>query len=201
MRSPMWLGLPGRDLGEPSSLSQAPPQQREASLVKDASADLKASLITILSSPESISGDEDDSKEEMYDSLTSHTAASDSTSADLLTSTASAVEDISSKPPSVIESKFSPILPYLEESSQPGQAQDDSVFTEHSSQHLSNSSPHVILPSSPSESPAPGRSARSTKEAPPVQFGKVYTYSTIVSKVAETPKFRQTLFVTCTPNG
>ena len=56
--------------------------------MKDASAYLKASLITIPSSPS-----------QMYDSLTSHTTASDSTSADLLTSTASAVEDISSKPP------------------------------------------------------------------------------------------------------
>ena len=37
-----------------------------------------------------------------------------------------------------------------------------------------------------------------TKGAPPVQFGKVYTYSTIVSKVVEAPKFRQTLFATCT---
>ena len=178
-------------------------QQREASLMIDASADLKDSLITIPSSPESISGDEDDREEEMYDSLTSHTMASDSTSADLLTSTASAVEDISSKPPSVTESQFSSILPYLEESTQPGQTQDGSVFTEqleHSSQHPSDSSPHVTLPSSPPESPAPRRSARSTKGAPPVQFRKVYTYSTIVSKVAETPKFRQT-FVTCTPNG
>ena len=78
--------------------------------------------------------------------LTSHTTASDSTSADLLSSTADAVEDISSKPPSVTESQFSSILPYLEESSQLGQTQDDSVFTEqseHSSQHLSDSSPHA----------------------------------------------------------
>ena len=102
----------------------SPTQQREASLVKDASADLKDSLITTPSSPESISGDEDDSEEEIYDSLTSHTTASDSTSADLLTSTASAVEDISSKPPSVTESQFSSLMPYLEESTKPGQTQD-----------------------------------------------------------------------------
>ena len=71
----------------------SPTQQKEAFLVKDASADLKDSLITTPSSPESISGDEDDSEEEMYDSPTSHTTASDSTAVDLLTSTASAVED------------------------------------------------------------------------------------------------------------
>ena len=35
----------------------SPTKQREASLVKDASADLKDSLITTPSSPESISGD------------------------------------------------------------------------------------------------------------------------------------------------
>ena len=170
------------------------PTQQEASLVKDASADLTDSLKTTPSSPESISGDEDGSGEEIYtNSLTSHTTASDPTSADLLTSTASAVEDISIKPPSVTESHFSSILPYLEESSQCGQTQDDSVFTEHSSQHLSDSSPHVPLPSSPPESPVQRRSTRSTKVASSVQFGKVYTYSTIVSKVAETPKFRQTL--------
>ena len=72
----------------------SPTQQREASLVKDASADLKNSLITTTPSLESISGDRNGSEEEMFtDSLTSHTTASDSTSADLLTSTASAVED------------------------------------------------------------------------------------------------------------
>ena len=168
-------------------------QQKEASLVKDASADLKDSLITTPSSPESTSGDEDGSEEEMYtDFLTSHNTASDSTSAELLTSTASAVEDISSNPPSVTESQFSSIMPYLQESSQPGEAHD-SVFTEHSSQQFSDSTQHVTLPPSPPESPAPRRSARSTKGEPPVQFGKVYTYSTIVSKVAEAPKFRQTL--------
>ena len=67
--------------------------------MKDASADLNASLVTTPSSPVSISGDEDGSEEEMYtDSLTSHTAASDSTSVDLLTSTASAVEDSNNTP-------------------------------------------------------------------------------------------------------
>ena len=50
-----------------------------------------------------MSGDEDSSEEEMYtDSLTSHTTDSGSTAADLLTSTASAV-DIIDIPPSVTE--------------------------------------------------------------------------------------------------
>ena len=110
-------------------------------MVKDDSTDLKDSLFTVPSSPESISGDEDDSEEDMYDSLTSHTTA---------------VEDISSKPPSATESQFSSILPYLEESTQPGQTQGNSDFTEqleHSSQHFRDSSSHVTLPSSPPESP------------------------------------------------
>ena len=123
----------------PTKPKSGPTQQKEASLVADASADLKASTMTISSSPESISGD----KEEMYtDSLTSHTTASDSTSADLLTSTASAVEDSSSIPPSVSESQFSTVMPYLEGTSQSDHA-PDSVFTEalteHSSQQFNDS--------------------------------------------------------------
>ena len=75
-----------------------------------------------------MSGDEDSSEDEMYtDSLTSHFTASGSTTADLLTFTASAVEDVS-KPPSLTESQFSPYMT-LEESSQPDLTQD-SVLTQ-----------------------------------------------------------------------
>ena len=141
-----------------------------------------------------MSGDEDSGEEEMYrDSLTSHTTASDSTPADLLTSTASAVEDISSIPPSVTESQFSTLMPYLEESTQPDQTHD-SVFNNQSSQQPSDSVTHATLPTSPPEPPVLRRSARSTKGAPSVLFGKVYTYSTIVSKLTEAPKYWQTLF-------
>ena len=162
----------------------SPTQQREASVRKDASADLKNSLIATPSSPEPLSGDEDSCEEEMYTgSLTSHTAASDSTPAELLTSAASAVENNRNILPSVTESQFSTIMPYLVESTQPDQTQD-SVFIEQSSQQPSDSIPHDTLPSSPPEPPAQRRSARSTKGVLPVHFGKVYTYSTIVSKVA-----------------
>ena len=89
---------------------------------------------------------------------------------------------------------------YLEESTQPDQTHE-SVFTNQSSQQPSDSATHDTLPTSPPEQPAPRRSARSTKVALPVHFGKVYTYSTIVSKMAEAPKYRQTLFVPCIPNG
>ena len=72
----------------------SPSQQREASS-KDTSADLSGqkphSLLASPSSPEHMSGDEDSSEDEVYtDSFTSHTAASGSTTADPLTSNASA---------------------------------------------------------------------------------------------------------------
>ena len=122
----------------------SPTQQKEASR-KDASADLESgapvswplskqknhSLLAAPSSPEPMWGDEDSSEEEVYrDSLTSHTTASGSTTADILTSTASAVEDNSNlKPPSLTESQFSPEMLYLEGSTQPDLTQD-SVFTQ-----------------------------------------------------------------------
>ena len=105
--------------GRPSRSTKpkaSPTQQKEAS-GNDASADLESgasdyrllskqenhSLLAAPSSPEPMSGDEDSSEEEMYTgSLTSHTTAGGSTTADILTSTASTVEDISNlKPPSL----------------------------------------------------------------------------------------------------
>ena len=99
---------------------------------------------------------------------------------------------------------------YLEESDHAS----DSVFldtldTETSSephvspsQHITQSSIPVdsTVESSRPESPAPRRSARSTWGTPPVQFGKVITHSTIVSEMAKSPAYRQTLFVSCMPN-
>ena len=186
--------------GRPRSTTKpksGPTQQKEASVVADASADLKASSMTIPSSPASISGDEDsDGEDDMYntDSLTSHTTASNSTSADI-----PSLETSSNIPPSVSESKFRTIMPYLEETSQSDHA-SNSVFTEasteHPSQHITDS---PSLPSPP-ESPAPRRSARSMWGAPPVCFGKVIIHSSIVSEMAKAPTFRQTLFVSCMPN-
>ena len=185
----------------------SPTQQKEAS-GKDACPDPESGasvprllykqknhcLIAVPSSPEPMSGDEDSSEEEMYtDSLIFHTTVSGSTTADILTSTASAVEDVSNlKPPRVTENQFSPDMPYLEESTQPDLTQD-SVFTEQSSDSVT----HDIPTSSPPDTPAPRRSARTTKGVPPVHFWKVYTYSTIISNVAESPKFRQTLYIPC----
>ena len=90
-------------------------------------------------------------------------------------------------------------MPYLEESTQPDQTHD-SVFTHQPNQQPNDSVTCNTLTTSLPELPAPRRSARSTKGAPPVHFGKVYIYSTIISKVAEAPKYRETLFVPCIPN-
>ena len=173
-------------------------------------ADTNASSLIVPSPPESISGDEHSNGEDDLsyntDSLTSHTTSSSSTSADMLS-----VEAINSLPPSVTGSKFSTIMPYLEESDHVS----NNVFldTETSldphaspSQHITQSPTHAdsavaFSPSeSPVQSPAPRRSARSTLGAPPVCYGKVITHSTIVSEMAKTPAYRQTLFVSCMPN-
>ena len=170
-------------------------------------ADPNASSMIIPSPPESISGDEDSNEEDdLYntDSLTSHTTASNSTSADKLS-----VEASSSILPSVSESKFSPIMPYVEESSQSDHASDSVLTdTEASTEPHSSPSQQIIdspIPkdstvlSSPPESPAPRRSARSTWGAPTVHFGKVIRHSSMVSEMAKTPTYRQTLFVSCMP--
>ena len=155
--------------------------------------------------PESISGDEDSNEEDdlLYntDSLTSHITASSSTSADMLS-----VEASNSLPPSVTESIISTIMPYLEESD----CASDNVFldTETSLDQQASPSQHITQspmptdssvafspPESPVQSPAPRRSARSTQAAPTVHFGKLITHSTIVSEIARTPAYRQTLFV------
>ena len=136
-------------------------------------ADPSASLLTDPSPPESISGEEDSNGEDdsIYntDSLTSHTTASSSTSADMLS-----VEASNSTSPSITESKFSTVMPYLEEESDHA---PDNVFLDtdtetsldpHVSQHISQSPipTESIVTSSPLESPvqspAPRRSARST---------------------------------------
>ena len=104
-----------------SKSKASPPQQREASN-KDAYADLSGqkphSLLASASSHEHMSGDEDSSEDEVYtNSITSHTTASASTTADPLASNASSLEDNSSIQPlnvSPTESHFTPKIPYLE---------------------------------------------------------------------------------------
>ena len=101
-------------------------------------AEPSASSLTDLSPPESISGDEDSNEEEDIeynaDSLTSHTTASSSTSADILSAGAS-----SSIPHSITASQFSTVMPYMEDSGHTS----NNVFLEtspsvdpHISQHI-----------------------------------------------------------------
>ena len=126
------------------------------------------SLLASPSSPQHMSGDEDSSEDELYtDSFTSHTTASGSTTADPLTSNASALKDNSSIQPlnvSPTESQFTHEIPYLE-STQSHQT-TDSVFIQQPSS-LDPSSSQDSITTSP-QPPTPRRSARSTKGAPPV---------------------------------
>ena len=111
---------------------------------------------------------------------------------------------------SIRESQFSTVMPYMEDSGQTS----DNVFLEtsspidpHVSQHIPQTpiQTDISIASSPVETtpeqtPAPRRSARSTRGAPPVHFGKVITHCTRVSNMTDTPASRQTLFVSCMPN-
>ena len=171
-------------------------------------AELSVSSLSDHSPPESISGDEDSNGEDEItyntDSLTSHTTASSSTSGDILSAEAS--NSIPHMSDSITESQFSTVMPYMEDSGQTS----DNVFLEtsfsiepHVSQHIpqtdtSNASSPVET--TPEQTPAPRRSARSTRGAPPVHFGKVITHSTRVSNMTDTPAYKQTLFVSCMPN-
>ena len=136
-----------------------------------------------------------------YDSLSSHTTASSSTSADF-----QSTETNSPVPDSITESQFSAVMPYQEDS---GQTSTE-VFTEtsdtkpHSSQQQSNSL-NILettqvsqFNETPPPSPVP-RSTRCTRGAPPVCFGRVITHGTRISNMFDSPVYRQTLFVSSMP--
>ena len=139
---------------------------------------------------------EDSSEENAYDSLTSHTTASSSISADI-----QSAETNTNIPHSITESQFSAVMPYQEDS---GKASNE-VFTEtsslepHTSQQISQSLNTSETPNIPSPPPIPRRSTRSTRGAPPVHFGRVITHSTRVSNMFDNPVYRQTLFVSSIP--
>ena len=171
-------------------------------------AEHSASSLSDHSSPESISGDEDSNGEDEItyntDSLTSHTTTSSSTSADILSAEAS--NSIPLMPDSITESQFSTVMPYMEDSGQTS----DNVFLEtsssidpHVSQHIpqtDTSNAYSPVETTLEQTPAPRRSARSIRGAPPVHFGKVITHCIRVSNMKDTPAYRQTLFVSCMPN-
>ena len=173
-------------------------------------AELSASSLTDHSPPESSSGEEDSNEEEeiTYNTgfLTSHTTASSSTSADMLSAEASNSTPHMSD--SITESQFSSVICYIEDSGQTS----DSVFIEtstdpHVNQHISQtpsqtntSNASSSVDTTPVQTPAPRRSARSTKGAPPVCYGKVITHCTRVTNMTDILAYRQTLFVSCMPN-
>ena len=163
-------------------------------------AELKASSLTDLSPSDSTSEEEGSNGENAFDSLTSHTTASSSTSADMMSAEAS-----SNIPHSITESQFSAVMPYKEDSGQTS----SNVFSEtsatgpHTSQQFSQSldtSEASNVNGTPPQSPVPRRSTRSTKGAPPVCFERVITHSTRVSNMFDNPIYRQTLFVSSIPN-
>ena len=159
---------------------------------------------------ESSSGEEGSNEEEEITfntgSLTSHTTASSSTSADMLTAEAS--NRTSHKSDSITESQFISVMPYTEDTGQTS----DNVFVEtstdpHVSQHQSQipsqtntSTASNSIETTPVQTPVPRRSTRSTKGIPPVCYGNVIIHCTIVTNLADTPAYRQTLFVLCMPN-
>ena len=141
-------------------------------------------------------------EENAYDSLSSHTTASSSTSAD-----PQSTETKSPVPDSITESQFGTVMPYQEDS---GHTSTE-VFTE-----ISNTKPHSSQQHSdslntlettqvsqanetPPPSPVPRRSTRHTRGAPPVCFGRVITHGTRISNMFNSPVYRQTLFVTSMP--
>ena len=170
----------------------------------------RAASLSNHSSPESGSGEEDSNEEEevTYNtgSLTSHTAASSSSSADMLSAEAS--NRTHHKSDSITESQFSSVMPYTEDTGQTS----DSVFVETSSDpHISQQSAQIpssnntsnasnSVNSTPMQPTVPRRSTRSTKGIPPVHYGNVISHCTRVTNMADTPTYRQTLFVSCMPN-
>ena len=119
-------------------------------------------------------------------------------------------EASSSIPNSITESQFSTVMPYMEDSGQTSNnvfLETSSSIDPHVSQHIpqstistdtSNASSPIETP--PEQSPASRRSARSTRGASPVLFGRVITHCTRVTNMSDTPAYRQTLFVSCMPN-
>ena len=141
-----------------------------------------------------MSGDEDSSEEEEYTiPLISPTTASGSTTAEIPPSTAEAVADISNLQDSPTKSQLAPEMPCLGGSTPPDQTTDSVSIQQDSDSEPSDDDQSTKSPMPP----APRRSARSTKGIPPVHFGKVHIYSTVISEVAKPTKYKQTLYDPC----
>ena len=149
-------------------------------------------MLTSPSSPEHMAGDEDSIEDEEYtDSLTSPTTASGSITVEIPPSTADVVEVNSNLQDSPTKSQLAPQMPCLGGSTPPDQTTNSVSIQQHSDSEPSDDDQSTISP----VPPAPRRSARSTKGIPPVCFGKVHIYSTVISEVAKLTKYKQTLYV------
>ena len=162
--------------------------------------EIKTSSISSFSSSDSSSDEDSSIEENAYDSLTSHTTASRSTSADIMSTEAS-----NNTPNSITESQFSAVMPYNVNSGQTSNEvfAETSIVDPHTSQQTSqyiNTSETPSVNGIPSQSPVPRRSTRSTRGAPPVHFGRVITHGIRVSNMFDSPIYRQTLFVLSIPN-
>ena len=127
------------------------------------------------SSPGHKSGDEDSSEGEEY-----ATPPTSDTPAAIPLCTAGAVEEDDSHDSQSTMSQLISEVPCLEKSIPPDQA-TDSVSIEQDSKPDNDSEPSDNEKDTKSPvPPAPRRSARSTKGIPPVCYGKVHIYSTII---------------------
>ena len=152
-----------------------------------------------------LDADESSEEEELYThSLTSHTTVSDSTTIGNLSSPLGPITSGVQEPSTVSQtgSQFSSNMPYLKESApsdnigtSSNTSTEGSVFTSHSNDAKLGS--QITSPASP----IPRRSTRRTKGKPPERYGQVYTFGTIINTSAGCPKYRQTMFIPCSPKG
>ena len=138
-----------------------------------------------------MSGDEDCREEEEYTTpLTSPTTASGSTSAEIPPLLLRQWKIIAIS--QIVQQEVNlPLTCHLGGSTLPDQTTDNDSIHQLSDSEASDDDQSTISP----VPPAPRRSARSTKGIPPLHFGKVHIYSTVISEVAKPTKYKETLYV------
>ena len=139
------------------------------------------SMLTSPSSPESV--DKGSSEDDEYITpIPKNTTASGSATTDIPPSNDGDIQLVSD-------------MPYPDESIPPNQAADNVTIdskpdsdTEPSNSEHDNKCPAQT---------APRRSARSTKGAPPLHYGKAYIHSKVISELSKPTRYKQTLYVPC----
>ena len=149
--------------------------------------------LTSLSSTEHMTGDKDSSEDEEYITPSALTARG-STPVDSPPSTTEAVEDDrQSAAPELVSD-----IPSIAQPLPPDQTLNW-VDIEHKQEHESDEESESDSDSDPKRPvpTAPRRSTRSTKAIPPVCYGQVLIYCTIISELAKPTRYRQILYVPC----